>query len=170
MTEETQEPAMNAPGYKSRKMLAAENDELKAGLAALMSRVNALESAKPAPLVDQIVTALKTDRGDARQALLERELREAQEQIAHLQRPETPTVGIPYKGPVQAKADCWDPVNGLKFGPDSPQAPRRGFGDVFYVDMPDYWPGCPFVPVIIKGTDQGTGLPIVEPHPDFQSH
>ncbi len=134
--------------------------------------IEALE-AKPAadgPMVDQIVAALRQDREEVLSAKLQRELTEARQQIQDLQLQETPTTGVPYKGPVQARADCWDPVNGLKFGPDSPNAARKGYGDVFNIDMQDYWPGCPFVPVIIKGVDPGTGLLIVEPHPDFASH
>lgn len=172
--DQNESPSQNdpgTPGYKSRKMLATENEELKTGLAALMARIEALESRPVDTAVsDQILSALRQDREEVLSAKLQRELDDARRQIQDLQLQETPTTGVPYKGPVQARADCWDPVNGYKHGPQSPYAARPGYGDVFYVDMPDYWPGCPFVPVIIKGVDPGTGLHIVEPHPDFASH
>ena len=92
------------------------------------------------------------------------ELRSSSEQIDHLKLPQTPTgPGIHYKGWVQAKEDSWD-MTGYHFGPKEGKP-----GEVFQVDMPDYWPGCPFTPVIIKGTRED-GLPITAPHPDFLSH
>jgi hypothetical protein len=161
MTEEV-EQQQNNPGYKSRKMLADELEAEKAKFFALMARIEALEAKPSEPLVGQIVEALRTERLDARSAALERELREAHAQIQDLQRPETPTSGVPYTGLVQATQDCWD-LNGYHYGPKEGKP-----GDVFTVSMPDYWPGCPFVPVIAHKNPDGSPYYLV--HPDFQSH
>ena len=112
---------------------------------------------------------MRSDREEVLSAKLQRELDEAKKQIEHLQRPETPTSGIPYAGYVQAREDVWDGKQ-IWFGPNSPYTKRPGRGDVFYIEMPDYWPGCPFTPVIVTGRDPTTGQEIVAPHPDFQSH
>lgn len=156
---------VNNPNYKSRKVLQEENDSLKANFAALMARIEALESApRGATSVDDLVSALATDRENANSARLQRELNETRAQLQDLRRPTTPTEGMPYKGWVQAKEDCWFPVGGVRKGPHD-GAP----GEIFEVDMPDYWPGCPFTPIIVKGKDT-SGQFITAPHPDFLSH
>lgn len=133
----------------------ARNDALEARLAAL--------EAKPTSTQD-IVAAIREDREQATNARLQLELNEAYKQIDHLKRPDTPSgPGIPYRGWVQAKEDSWD-MTGYHYGPKEGKP-----GEVFRVDMPDYWPGCPFTPVIVTGTRED-GLPIVAPNPDFQSH
>jgi hypothetical protein len=166
MSDETQDPQPNTPGYKSRKMLAAENEDLKSGLAALMSRIEALES-KPAEgvTVDGLVAALKQDREAALSSRLQQELDAARAQIEDLRRPATPTVpGVPYSGWVQAKEDCWFPVGGYKKGPSA-----EGPGEFFEISMPDYWPGCPFTPMKLEKVNQD-GSRVFVPHPDFASH
>jgi hypothetical protein len=167
MTDETQDPQPNTPGYKSRRMLQAENDELKTGLAALMERVNALES-KPSGgtvTVDGLVAALKQDRESALSARLQQELDAARAQIEDLQRPATPTSpGIPYTGWVQATEDCWFPVGGYRKGPSA-----EGPGEFFEISMPDYWPGCPFKPMKLEKVN-ADGSRVFVPHPDFASH
>lgn len=159
-----QDKPNNNPNYKSRRVLQEENDQLKTGLEALMARMSALEVSRGTLTVDGIVEALKQERESALSAKLQRELDDARAQIEHLKRPETPTSGVHYSGWVQAKEDCWFPVGGVRKGP------HDGIpGEVFEVDMPDYWPGCPFTPVLVKGQDS-TGQYITAPHPDFKSH
>jgi len=155
----------STPGYKTRAMLQEELDAKNAAFADLMARVEALE-AKPAVVtsVDAIVEALKQDRETVLSARLQRELDEANRQIEHLQRPQSPTEGIPYSGYVQAKEDCWFPDQGYRRGPKDGEP-----GEVFQITMPDYWPGCPFTPVEIIGRDP-SGRYVVKPHPDFASH
>jgi hypothetical protein len=165
MTDEVQEKPNNNPNYKSRRVLQEENDQLKAGLDALMARMAALESAPRGTVtVDGLVDALKADRESANSARLQRELDETRAQLEDLKRPQTPTSGVPYSGWVQAKEDCWFPLGGYRKGPKEGQP-----GEIFQVDMPDYWPGCPFTPIIVKGQD-ADGRYITAPHPDFQSH
>ena len=161
----TDEKPNNNPTYKSRAVLQAENDELKAGMAAIMDRLAALEANKPAsePLVDQIVTALKQDREVTNSARLERELKDAYAQIEHLQRPATPTAGVPYSGWAQAKEDLWDGKL-IRKGPS-----ENGPGEYFQISLPDYWPGCPFTPVVLKQQNPDGSL-VFAPHPDFSSH
>jgi hypothetical protein len=166
MTDEVQEPG--TPGYKSRKMLAAENDELKAGLADLMARLEKLES-RPAGDTQAIVDAIRQDRDTQTSARLQRELDEARKQLDAFKRPETPTSGVPYSGWAQATETLWDGKM-IRRGPSDPYNPTPGTGEVFQISLPDYWPGCPFVPVIVKGQDPGTGRYIVEPHPDYARH
>lgn len=147
----------------TRKQLQEQLDAERTRNDAIMARLEALEASKPSS-ADDIVKALREDRESERSAALQRELTDAYAQIDHLKRPQTPTgPGIMYRGWVQAKEDSWD-MTGYHFGPKEGKP-----GDVFQVDMKDYWPGCPFTPVIIKGTRED-GLPIVAPHPDFQSH
>jgi hypothetical protein len=168
VTDESQEPG--TPGYKSRKMLQAELDAKDALFAELMARVEKLES-KPASSdqTQAIVDALRQDRETQKSAALQRELDEARKQLDAFRRPETPSSGVPYSGYAQARETLWDGKS-LRRGPADPYNPTPGFGEVFHISMPDYWPGCPFTPVIFKGTDPGSGRPIVEPHPDFASH
>jgi hypothetical protein len=166
MTDETQEPQPNTPGYKSRRMLAAENDELKATLVTLAARLDAIE-AKPSATVtvDGLVAALKEDRENALSARLQRELDETRAQLADLRLPQTPTVpGVPYTGWVQATADCWFPMQGYRKGPS-----QDGPGEYFEISMPDYWPGCPFTPVKLEKVNSD-GSRVFVPHPDFASH
>lgn len=168
MTDETQEPKDN--GYKSRKMLAQENDQLKAGLAEMMARLEKLEARPSTDQTQAIVAALREDRDTAKSARLEQELIEARKQLDAFKRPESPTApGIPYSGWAQAKETLWDGKM-LRRGPADPYNPYPGVGEVFEISLPDYWPGCPFTPVIVKGQDPGTGRYIVAPHPDFASH
>ncbi len=164
MTDE-QKPNNN-PTYKSRAVLQAENDELKVDMAAIMERLSALESQKPSeqPMVQQIVEALKEDRATERSARLERELKEAYAQIEHLQRPATPTAGIPYSGWAQAKEDLWDGKL-IRKGPS-----ENGPGEYFQISLPDYWPGCPFTPVVLLERRNPDGSMVFAPHPDFSSH
>jgi len=146
----------------TRRQLQEQLDAERARNDAMEARLAALE-AKPASAQD-IVSAIREDRESERSAALERELTEARRQIEHLQRPQTPEgPGMPYNGWVQAKEDSWDST-GYHFGPKDGKP-----GDVFRVNMPDYWPGCPFTPVVISGTKED-GSPITAPHPDFQSH
>jgi hypothetical protein len=159
MMSEEQDPT--TPGYKSRKMLAEELAQEQAKYAALLARIEALE-AKPQDTVKALADALKEDRETAASARLQRELAEARAQIEDLKRPQTPTSGVRYEGLVQATQDCWD-LNGYHFGPKEGRP-----GDVFHVAMEDYWPGCPFVPVIQKHAPDGSVF--YSPHPDFQSH
>lgn len=146
----------------TRKQLLEQVEGERARNDALEARLAALE-AKPASTQD-LVAAIREDREAVTGAALKRELAAAYEQIEHLKRPQTPEgPGVAYKGWVQAKEDSWD-MSGYHYGPKEGKP-----GDVFQVDMPDYWPGCPFTPVIIKGTRED-GLPITAPHPEFQSH
>lgn len=148
----------------TRKQLLEQLDAERARNDAIMARLEALETAK-ASTANEIVQALREDREVQESAALKRELAEAYRQIDHLQRPQTPDgPGIPYHGWVLAKEDSWDKT-GYHFGPKDGKP-----GDVFMVDMPDYWPGCPFIPVIVTGTKEDGISPIVAPHPDFQSH
>jgi hypothetical protein len=140
------------PGYKSRKVLAEELEAEKARFSALMARIEALEAKPQAQAIAEAIDS----------ARLVRELAEARQQIEDLKRPQTPTSGVRYEGLVQATQDCWD-LNGYHFGPKEGKP-----GDVFHVSMEDYWPGCPFVPVIQKQAPDGTAF--YSPHPDFQSH
>jgi len=161
MTDETPvEPG--TPGYKSRRMLSEENDQLRTGIADMMARLEKLESSKSDPAA-ALLEALNKHSETQLSARLQRELDETRKQIEDLRRPQTPNCGVPYCGWVQAKEDSWD-LGGYRHGPKEGRP-----GEVFQVDMPDYWPGCPFTPVIITGTRED-GLPKVEPHPDFQSH
>jgi len=146
----------------TRKQLLEQLDAERARNDAMEARMAKLEAAKPLS-TDDIVSALREEREASRSASLQRELDEAYKQIDHLKRPETPTSGTPYKGWVQAKEDSWD-MTGYHWGPKEGKP-----GEVFRVDMPDYWPGCPFTPVLITGTRED-GQPITAPHPDFQSH
>lgn len=147
----------------TRKQLQDQLDAERARNDAIMKRLEALETRGPSS-ADDIVKALREDRETARTEAMQRELNAAYEQIDHLKRPQTPQgPGTPYKGWVLAKEDSWD-MSGYHYGPKEGKP-----GDVFQVDMPDYWPGCPFTPVIIKGTRED-GLPITAPHPDFLSH
>jgi hypothetical protein len=147
----------------TRKQLQEQLDAERVRNDAIMARLEALESSKGGT-VDDLVKALREDRESAKSAALQKELNDAYAQIDHLKLPQTPTgPGIHYKGWVQAKEDSWD-MTGYHFGPKEGKP-----GEVFQVDMPDYWPGCPFTPVIIKGTRED-GLPITAPHPDFLSH
>lgn len=146
----------------TRNQLREQLDAERARNDTMEQRLAALE-AKPASTQD-IVQALREDRETERSAALQRELNEAYRQIDHLKLPQTPTgPGIPYKGWVIAKEDSWD-MTGYHLGPKEGRP-----GEVFRVDMPDYWPGCPFTPVIITGTREDQS-PITAPHPDFQSH
>ena len=148
----------------TRKQLQEQLDGERARNDALEARMAKLEAAAPVSSVDALVAALKEDRENVRSAALERELNDAYKQIDHLKRPQTPEgPGIPYKGWVRAKEDSWD-MTGYHYGPKDGNP-----GDVFMVDMPDYWPGCPFTPVIVKGQDEN-GKYLTAPHPDFQSH
>jgi hypothetical protein len=171
MADEPTDKPNNNPNYKSRRVLADENAQLKEGLAKLMSRIDALE-AKPSAAVDTgaIVAALKEDRDTTKSARLELELTEARKQLDAFKRPEAPTGYMPYTGYVMAKEDWWEKSLGYQCGPRNPQAKYPGQGDVCHIDTKEYWPGCPFVPVIVKETDPLTGRPIVAAHPDFASH
>lgn len=164
--ENEQEPVKNNnPNYKTRRQLQEELLASETKFSELMARVAALESAKaPASSTQEIISALREDRETEQSAKLKRELDAAYREIEHLRRPETPTgPGIRYKGWVQAKEDSWD-MTGYHHGPKDGKP-----GEVFMVDMPDYWPGCPFTPVLVTGSSE-SGLPIVAPHPEFQSH
>src|SRR5271154_1919632 len=120
----------NNPNYETRRQLQEKLLAEQAKYAALESRLAALETR---PNQD-IKTAIREDREEARSAALERELKAAYDQIEHLNRPQTPTgPGVHYKGWVQAKEDCWFPVGGVRHGPKDGGIP----GEVFEVDMPD---------------------------------
>jgi len=140
MTDEVQaEQPNNNPNYLTRKQLADR-------LAAAEAQIAALQAAP--------VSALEQH--------LQRELDDARKLIEALGRPQTPTgPGIAYKGAAQAKEDCWFPDTGYHYGPKDGTP-----GDVFQVNVTDYWPGVPYRPVIVTGTSE-LGRPIVEPHPDF---
>jgi hypothetical protein len=126
----------------TRRQLQEQLDSEKSRNDALEARLAALETARPSS-AQEIVQALREDREQARSVTLEKELREAYVQIDHLKRPQTPEgPGIAYKGWVQAKEDSWD-MTGYHYGPKEGKP-----GEVFQVDMPDYWPGCPFTPVL----------------------
>jgi hypothetical protein len=92
---------------------------------------------------------------------LQRELDEARAQIKHLRPDGMPQNYVQYKGHVQALQDWWEPTGGYHYGPQ-PGKP----GDVSYIETNEYWPGCPFIPVLVTGTRED-GLPKVEPHPQF---
>ncbi len=150
MTDETD------TGYKSRKMLQEELDAKNVQFSELMARIAALES-KP-----DMATALKEDREAALSAKLQRELDEARAQIEHLKRPNSPSSGVPYSGWAQAKEDLWDGKL-IRRGPSA-----EGPGEYFEISLPDYWPGCPFTPVIRHTNKDGSAY--FTPHPDFASH
>lgn len=153
------------PNYQTRAMLQDKLDAEKARNDALEARLAKLEAAPPTiSSAQEIISALREDRQSERSAALQRELDEAYRQIDHLKRPQTPSgPGIPYSGWAQAKEDLWD-------GHLVRQGPKEGKpGEVFQIELPDYWPGCPFTPVIVTGQRED-GSYIVKPHPDFQSH
>lgn len=160
-SEESATESPGSPGYKSRRILADELARSQAGYAGLLARLEALEAAKSDPTA-AMVEALRQERETVLSARLQRELDEAKKQIEHLKRPETPSNGVPYSGWVQAKEDLWD-GRLIRKGPSS-----EGPGEYFEISLPDYWPGCPFTPVVRHQAQDGSAY--FTPHPDFKSH
>jgi hypothetical protein len=140
----------------TRAQLAERLATAEAKLAAVPD-IGALVAAE----VAKALAAQPKPQGDPIVERLQRELDEARAQIKHLRPDGMPQNYVTYKGHVQATQDWWEPIGGYHFGPQPGKA-----GEVSYIETNEYWPGCPFVPVIVTGTRED-GLPKVEPHPQF---
>lgn len=131
-----------------------------------LAAANAKLAEKPdvAALVAAEVAKALQQQGDARSAALQRQLDEANAELAKRSVSGPAPVGaapkyVPYKGYVQATEDCHS-------GGFYRKGPKEGDpGDIFDVDVPVLWSDDPYKPVLLKFTDLGVRFAVDHPDP-----